>query len=135
MSETTKTLETATVAPVLDPNKTYLLGYTYVHGKYSMTDEKTGEVREGMSDKWELTFATPIDITKKNLQVFGGHSISRLSIANANIPFILGVEPQFFSKKEVEKFLLQPVNLQYIPAIGNDGKMSYKLRGISLDKS
>lgn len=135
MSETTKTLETATVASVLDPNKTYLLGYTYVHGKYSMTDEKTGEVREGMSDKWELTFATPIDITKKNLQAFGGHSISRLSIANANIPFILGVEPQFFSKKEVEKFLLQPVNLQYIPAIGNDGKMSYKLRGISLDKS
>lgn len=134
MSETTKTIDTAAV-PALDPNKTYLLGYTYVHGKYSLTDEKTGEVREGMSDKQELTFATPVDITKKNLQAFGGHSISRLSITNANIPFILGVEPQFFSKKDVEKFLLQPVNLQYIPAIGNDGKMSYKLRGISLDKS
>lgn len=135
MSETTKTLETATVAPVLDPNKTYLLGYTYVHGAYSMTDKETGELRSGTSDKWELTFATPIDISKKNLQAFGGHSISRLSIANANIPFILGVEPQFFSKKEVEKFLLQPVILQYIPAIGAKGEMTYKLRGISLDKS
>ena len=134
MSETTKTIDTAAV-PAFDPNKTYLLGYTYVHGKYSFIDEKTGEVREGMSDKWDLTFATPVDITKKNLQAFGGHSISRLSITNANIPFILGVEPQFFSKKDVEKFLLLPVNLQYIPSIGNDGKMSYKLRGISLDKS
>ncbi len=135
MSETSKTLETASVAPALNPNKTYLIGYTYMHGPYSMTDPKTGEVKSGTSDKWELTFATPVDITKKNLQAFGGHSISRLSITNTNIPFILGVEPQFFSKKEVEKFLLQPVILQYIPVIGNDGKMSYKLRGISLDKS
>lgn len=134
MSETKKTIDTAAV-PALDPNKTYLIGYTYVHGPYSMTDKETGEVREGTSDKWELTFATPIDITKKNLQAFGGHSISRLSITNTNIPFILGVEPQFFSKKEVEKFLLQPVNLQYIPAIGAKGEMTYKLRGISLDKS
>ncbi|MGN0637200.1 MAG: hypothetical protein ACI4J0_02415 [Huintestinicola sp.] len=133
MSETTKTIENA--APVLDPNKTYLLGYTYIRGDYSMTDEKTGEVREGTSDKWELTFATPVDITKKNLQAFGGHSISRLSVKNANLPFILGVEPQFFGNKSVDKFLLQPVILQYIPVIGNDGKMSYKLRGISIDKS
>ena len=135
MSETSKTLETASVAPALNPNKTYLIGYTYMHGPYSMTDKETGEVKSGTSDKWELTFATPVDITKKNLQVFGGHSISRLSITNTNIPFILGVEPQFFSKKEVEKFLLQPVILQYIPIIGAKGEMTYKLRGISLDKS
>lgn len=133
MSETTKTLENT--APVLNPNKTYLLGFTYVCGKWSMTDEKTGEVREGNSDKWELTFATPVDITKKNLQAFGGHSISRLSVTNANLPYIIGVEPHFFGKKDIEKFLYQPVNLQYIPVIGNDGKMSYKLRGISLDNS
>lgn len=133
MSESTKTLENAT--PVLNPNKTYLLGFTYIRGDWSMTDEKTGEFREGKSDKWELTFATPIDVTKKNLQSFGGHSISRLSVTNSNIPFILGVEPQFFSKRDVEKFLYHPVILHYIPVIGNNGKMSYKLRGISIDNS
>lgn len=133
MSETTKTLENS--APVLDPNKTYLLGYTYVRGHWIMKNDKTGEVTEGDSDKWELSFATPVDVTKKNLQAFGGHSISRLSVTNANLPFIIGVEPQFFGKKDLEKFLLKPVILQYIPVIGTDGKMSYKLRGISIDKS
>lgn len=133
MSETTKTLENS--APVLNPNKTYLLGFTYVHGPFEFTDVKTGEFHQGTSDKWELTFATPLDITKKNLQAFGGHSISRLSVTNANLPFIIGVEPHFFGKKDIEKFLYQPVILQYIPVIGNDGKMSYKLRGISLDNS
>jgi len=42
MSETTN--KTTNSVPALDPNKIYLLGYTYIKGHWTMTDENTGEV-------------------------------------------------------------------------------------------
>lgn len=110
----------STTTNSFNPRFTYLVGAQYINGPWQMTNRQTGEVTEGVSDKWVFTFLVPFGTTN-NLKKQFGHSISKESVKNDSVSFVFGKNPQDFSAADVEKLIGSPVYLDYDISRGESG--------------
>lgn len=132
--QTTETNETNTnnKSLTLNPRSYYILGAQYLNGPYSITDESTGEVKDGITDKWVVSVGQPFDRRKQNCKSIFGVSVYSANIPGDDMPYVIGVEPEAFRPEMVENLIGKPVQLEIVSAFDNHGKARNAIRGITL---
>lgn len=113
----------------IDPNTKYFIGAQYINGPYAIPDRETGEVKEGISDKWILTFVQPHDLSKQNLRKSFGSDILNISVKNDVLPFLFGKDPKTFKDSDISNLIGSSVILDFhVPLSGSNARPT--LRGI-----
>lgn len=76
----------------MESNRYYLIGYQYINGNYTSTNRETGEITQGTSNKYILSFACPHNVSRQNIVAMSGLAVETREVRGTTINSILGLD-------------------------------------------